>query len=256
MSELDTVGSKYYSPIKISERTGDILFWIISTISIIILFVDKSKYPNSVNMLKITLITLTIIFFIQGQIQRLYFFPRAEDKRRQELLSNSFGVMLTHEQTIGYYNNNQTDPLTRLAASIMESAFFTQEISKEMLVAQRLKTFGYIVIYIVAALNRSTDLEMLAVAAQALFGGEIVARWIRLEWLHRRSEQTFDNLNRLFSRNPDFRTEAAQSEALDLAIFYETTKSASSILLSSKIFSKRNAELSEEWRRIQSRLSL
>lgn len=256
MAKVDTVGDNYYRPLQLTEKAGGVLFWLVSVLSVAALFVDKASYPSAANTVQIALISCVVLFFIQGQVQRLYLFPRAEDKRRQELLSNSFGVTLTHEQTIGYYNNDQTSPIKRLAASVMESAFFTREISRKMLAGQRGKTGGYLAVYFIAALNRSTDLEFLAVAAQALFGGEVIARWLSMEWLRIRSEQAFDNLNRLFASRLAFTQTVAQSEALDLFTFYETTKSTAAILLSSTLFHKHNPKLTQEWEQIRNRLGI
>jgi len=256
VAKVDTVGKNYYDPLKHSELAGDTLFWIVSLLSVAALFIDKNAHPAMADTVQVTLIVLVILFFVQGQFQRLHLFPRAEDRRRQQLLSDSFGVTLTHEQTDGYYNNEQTHPIKRLAANVMESAFFTREISKMMLPVQRATSIGYIVIYLIAALNRSTDLGFLAIAAQALFGGEVLGRWLRLEWLHRRSEQAFDNFNRLFTARPPFTKPRAQSEALDLFSFYETTKATAAMLVSSRLFHKHNAKLTQQWEQIRSRLGL
>jgi len=171
MAIVDTISKKYYEPLKQFSKLSGWLFWAISCLSISSLFINKSKYSFIFDTIQIILIVLVIAFFFQGKIQRLYLFPRAEDKRRQQLLSDSFGVALTHEETVGYYNNDQTNPLMRLAASVMESAFFTNSITHIMLPAERTKTLGYIVLYVSIALYRSSDLAFLAVAAQALFGG-------------------------------------------------------------------------------------
>ena len=128
----------------------------------------------------------------------------------------------------------------------MESAFFTHEIVQKMLVGQRAKTLGYLAIYFVAALNRSTNLELLAVAAQAVFSGDIISRWLRMEWLRIRSEQVFDNLNRLFTGSQPFSRKVAQSQAINFFSFYETTKSTAAILLSSRLFNKHNESLSAD----------
>ncbi|WKW50422.1 hypothetical protein [Rhodomicrobium lacus] len=256
MANIDTIGENYYKPLLRAEIAGDVLFWLISILSIIALFVDKVSYPLAFDVVQIALIVGVILFFVQGQVQKLYLFPRAEDKRRQQLLSNSFGVALTHEETVGYYNNDQTDPIKRLAASVMESAFFTNAITLMMLPAERAKTFGYIMVYLVAVLNRSSDLAFLAIAAQALFGGEIVARWLRLEWLQFRSEQAFNNFNRLFVARPAFTKAVPQSEALDLFSFYESTKSTAAMLLSQKVFDQHNPRLTQEWERIRGNLGI
>lgn len=254
MAEVDTVAENYYKPLQRSENAGNVLFWVISILSITALFVDKEAYPLAADVVQIALIVCVILFFVQGQVQKLYLFPRAEDKRRQQLLSDSFGVPLTHEKTVGYYNNDQTNPIKRLGASVMESAFFTAAITRMMLPAERAKTFGYIVVYLLVVLNRSSDLAFLAVAAQALFGGEIVARWLRLEWLSYRSEQTFCNFNRLFVARPAFTEAVQQSEAIDLFSFYESTKSTAAMLLSQKVFEQNNPRLTQEWEQIRGKL--
>lgn len=256
MAKVDTVAKNYYKPLHRAEKAGNVLFWLISILSIVALFVDKALHPLAAGIVQIALTVCVILFFVQGQVQKLYLFPRAEDKRRQQLLSNSFSVTLTHEETVGYYNNDQTNPIKRLAASVMESAFFTNALTRMMLPWERAKTFGYIVVYLVAVLNRSSDLEFLAVAAQALFGGEIVARWLRLEWLRFRSEQVFDNFNRLFVARPSFTKTAPQSEALELFSFYESTKSTAAMLLSQKLFDQHNPRLTQEWEQIRGRLGI
>jgi hypothetical protein len=256
MPEVDTVAENYYKPVQRAEKAGDALFWLISILSVATLFIDKSSYSLASDMMQIALIVSVVVFFALEQVQRLYLFPRAEDTRRQQLLSNSFGVSLTHEETVGYYNNDQTNPIKRLAASVMESAFFTSEITRLMLPATRAKTFGYILIYIVAVLNRSSDLAFLAVAAQALFGGEVVARWLRLEWLRLRSERAFNNFNRLFAGRVAFTKAIAQSEALDLFSFYESTKSTAAMLLSQKLFDRYNPRLTQEWEKIRGTLGI
>jgi hypothetical protein len=256
MPKVDTVGDNYYKPLELAETIGGWLFWIVSALSILTLFVDKVAYSLVFDILQIVFLVFALLFFVQGQAQKMYFFPRAEDKRRQELLSNSFGVSLTNEETVGYYNNDQTNPLKRLAASIMESTFFTREIVRKMLIGQRAKILGYLVVYVVVISSRSTNLELLAMAAQVLFSEDIISRWLRMEWLRFRSEQVYENFHRLFSSNQSFSRVAAQSQAIDLFSFYETTKATAAILLSSPVFHLHNARLTQEWDQIRGRLGI
>lgn len=256
MSDLDTVGDNYYKPAQWINTLGSALFWLISILSIATLFVDRMAHPLTHHIIQISLIVLAMSFFTQGLTQKLYFIPRAEDKRRLELLSNSYGVALTHEETSGYYNNDQKNPLKRLAASVMESAYFTHKITGKMLVWQRTQTAGYIMIYLIAILNRSTNLELLAVAAQAIFSEEIIARWVRMEWLRSRSERVFDNLNLLFTSKQAFSRPETQSQVIDLLSLYETTKSTAATILSSNLFHKHNANLTAEWEQIRKRLGI
>jgi hypothetical protein len=69
------------------------------------------------------------VMFVLGLALRLHWTPRAEDERRRDFLSNAYGISLTHNQTTGYYNNNQTAPTRRVAANVMENSFFTRSIT-------------------------------------------------------------------------------------------------------------------------------
>lgn len=256
MPEVDTVGENYYKPLERAESVAGWLFWAVSILSIAALLVDRATYPVAYDAIQIGFVVCVLLFFVLGQAQKLYFFPRAEDARRREFLQNSFDVPLTDEETVGYYNNEQTNPLKRLAASTMESAYFTSNISRKMLVWQRAMTLGYVSLYLVAILYRSTDLEVLAVLAQVLFSEDLLSRWIRLEWLRNRSEKVFDSLNMMFVARPAFSGPVAQSQAIDLFSFYESTKSTAAILLSSCLFHKHNTKLTAKWERIRQKLHL
>lgn len=256
MPEIDTVGEHYYRPLERAERVGGWLFWAVSILSIAALLVNRADHPVAYDAIQIGFVVCVLIFFVLGQAQKLYFFPRAEDARRRELLQNSFDVPLTTDVTVGYYNNEQTNPIKRLAASTMESAYFTSNISRKMLVGQRALTLGYLCLYLVAVLNRSTDLEVLAVLAQVFFSEDIISRWIRLEWLRNRSEKVFDSLNAMFVAKPAFSRSVAQSQAVDLFSFYEGTKSTAAIVLSSSLFHKQNSDLTAKWEQIRQKIVL
>ncbi|MDH6273767.1 hypothetical protein GUK36_29725 [Rhizobium leguminosarum] len=256
MPKVDTVGKNYYDPLAQMDAIGGWLFWAISLLSIAVLFVDKAAYPIVHMALQIVFLIFALLFFLHGQIQNIYLFPRAEDTRRQETLSNSFNVTLTHEETVGYFNNDQTSPLRRLAANAMESAFFTRAIVRKMLRTERITTVGYLVIWFALMAYRSTDLELLGVAAQALFSGEIIGRLIRLEWLRIRTEQLFDNFNRMFAGGQSISKPIIQAQVVEFFTFYETTKSTAGILLSSKIFHENNKAWTAEWEQIRARLGI
>lgn len=254
MSELDTVGGKFYKPLERVNIVGNWLFWIVAMISFVVLHVDSTACPTRSEYLQVAFLIFAMAYFLQGQIQRLYFFPRAEDARRQELLSNSFGIALTHEETVGYYNNSYSDPIKRLAASSMESAFFTHAIVRKMLMIRRTVTIGYIVAYLVALSSRSTEIGVLTVAAQVLFSEQMISQWLRMEWLRARSEQVFDKYNRLFAWSDTSWKPVGQAQAIEYFAYYETTKSTAAVLLSSRIFHRYNSSLTEDWERIRARV--
>lgn len=256
MPNVDTVSNNYYAPLATMNTIGGWLFWAISTMSIVTLFVDKATYSLSSIVLQIVFLVFALLFFVHGQVQNMYLFPRAEDARRKEALANSFNVVLTHEETVGYYNNDQTNPLRRLAANSMESVFFTHNILRKMLRSQRITTLVYVVVWIAAFAYPSTDLEVIGVAAQAIFSGEIVGRLVRMEWLRMRCEHLFNDFNRLFNGGKGATKLITQAQIIELFASYETTKSTAAILLSTKIFNEQTPALTAEWKRIRSRLGI
>lgn len=256
MPKVDTVSKNYYAPLALMDTIGSWLFWAISFLSIVTLLVDKASYPEASIALQILFLIAALSFFVHGQIQSFYFFPRAEDARRQEALSNSFSVPLSHEETVGYYNNDQTNPLRRLAANSMESVFFTRAIVRKMLLRQRITTGLYVLAWVAAMAYPSTNLEVIGVAAQAIFSAEIVGRLVRMEWLRMRCEHLFNDFNRLFNGGKGATKPITQAQIIELFTYYETTKSTAAILLCSKIFDKQNPSLTAEWDRIRARLGV
>jgi len=112
--KIDPIRTRYYHPLEQAEAYSDGLFWIVAVFSISALALERARYPAIYDVVQGGFILGVLGLFFLGQGVRLYWTPRAEDKRRQDLLSNSFAVAITHEQTTGYYNNEQTNPLRRL----------------------------------------------------------------------------------------------------------------------------------------------
>lgn len=163
---------------------------------------------------------------------------------------------LTHDPSQGYYNNDQTNPFRRLAASTMESAFFTAAITRDMLLVERIKILLYLGLWIVAALIRNTDLSIISVAAQIVFGEQTLSKWLRMEWLRSRSEAVYEHLHDLFAANKAGSSPILQAHALAYYSEYETSKATANVLLSPRVFTKRNPELTAEWDRIRASLKI
>jgi hypothetical protein len=67
--------------------------------------------------------------------------------------------------------------------------------------------------------------------AQIVFSEQVASRWLRLEWLRRECERTFDDVYRQFQTKGQM--EAFSIEALGR---YEIAKATAAISLSSRIF--------------------
>jgi hypothetical protein len=255
-SKIDPIRTRYYRPLEIAESSSDWLFLLVAALSILALAVERITYPRLYDLVQGAFVVGVLALFFLGLGVRLYWTPRADDKRRQNLLSNSFAVALTHEQTSGYYNNDQTNPLRRLCASLLENSFFSKNVTLKMAHGERIRVAVYALIWIVALLNRATDLALAAAMAQAVFSEQIISRWVRLEWLRMRFERTYEHLYRLVQTTTNFNKEEFRVRVLEAFGEYETGKGYGGITLSAKIFERLNPSLSLEWAEIRKTLNI
>ena len=133
----DPLNEKYFVPLEHVDKISTVLFYTVAVLSVIVLFVDSKQHAKLNDGLNVAFFILTLILFALGLASRLYFAPRAEDARRQEFFATAFGVALTHERTVGYYNNAETEPVRRAAAQTLENAFFSKAIALTMLHRER-----------------------------------------------------------------------------------------------------------------------
>lgn len=254
--KLDPIRARYYRPLELAEAFSDGLFWVVAILSIGALAVERSTNPKLYDLVQGAFVIGVLGVFFLGQGIRLYWTPRAEDKRRQDLLSNSFAVAITHEQTSGYYNNEQTNPVRRLSASILENSFFSKNIALKMAHRERVRMVFYAAVWLIALLNRSTDLALGAAMAQAIFSEQIIAKWIRLEWLRMRFERVHEGMYRLIQTTTNFNKDAFRVRVLEAFGEYETSKGYGGITLSAKLFEQLNPSLSIEWSQIRQALKI
>ena len=223
-------------------------------LSVASLLVEKQAHPIAYDWILIFFAVAVAALFTIGLVSRLYLTPRAEDKRRQDFFTSACGVSLTHEKTDGYYNNDFTEPIKRMAAQVLENSHFSKAISLRMARAERIKVIIYAVTWLICVLNRQTDLGIVVAASQAVFSEQVVSKWLRLEWLRIRFEKTYDDVYKLFNSKPAARQFNAMT--LESLGMYETAKANAAITLSSKTFELMNAELSAEWDQVKAGLNI
>lgn len=250
----DPIGDEYYKPLRIAEAWTERLFYLTALLSFAILVVDKSEIPIIYDLAQGSFILFVITVFSIGLVVRLYLKPRAEDMRRKDLLSKASGFPLTHIKTQGYYNNDEQTSIRFLGASIMESSYFSARILLMMVRYERIKIATYVLLFVIALLNRRTDLALAATAAVAIFSEQILSQWIRMEWLRSRCESSYDSLYGLFQNMP--KKELFEAKVLELIFIYETSKANASITFSDRIFQKNNEKLSSEWNEIKKSLKI
>lgn len=254
MSRSDPIRTSYYDAVELADKISDGLFYVGAVLSFATLFLDREMHPDSYNTVLIAFGVAVLALFVIGLISRLYLMPRAEDKRRQDFFSNAFSVNLIHQKTDGYYNNDFTDPIKRMAAQVLENSFFSKSITLRMATWERTKIGVYVMLWLICLINRRTDLGVVVAASQAVFSEQVLAKWFRLEWLRMRFEKTFDDVYKIFqSQAPVVEFNAMMLDALSM---YETAKANAAVTLSSKIFEKLNPTLSAEWNMIKAALKI
>lgn len=253
MSRSDPIRVNYFDALEKTERVADGLFYAAAALSIISLFVDKSTPILYDVVLTVFAITVLGLFGV-GLAVRLYLTPRAEDGRRRDFFSSACGVNLSHQQTDGYYNNEFTDPIRRMAAQVFENSHFSKAIARRMARTERIKFGVYAALWLACLIYRRMDIGIVVAASQAVFSEQVVSKLARLEWLRARFETTYETMYNLFQSKPA----KAQFSAitLDTLSMYETAKSNAAVTLSSKLFGEMNDELSKEWEQIKAVLKM
>lgn len=255
-TKIDQIRQRYYRPLEVAEAYSGWLFYGVAALSISALAVDRGVSPDLYDFTQGAFVLGVLALFLIGLGVRLYWTPRADDKRRQDLLSNSFAVAITHEQTSGYYNNEQTNPLRRLCVSLLENSFFSKNIALIMARNERIRVVLYAIVWLVALLNRSTDLALTAAMAQAIFSEQIISRWIRLEWLRMRFERVYEHLYRLVQNTTNFNKDEFRARVIEAFGEYETGKGYGGITLSARVFDQHNDSFSKEWTQIRQTLKV
>lgn len=249
----DPIRDRYYRPWEISETVSTWLFWIAAGLSFAALYVDRATYPRGYGFVLVVFVVVVAAFFVAGLANRLYFAPRAEEARRQEFVSNAYGISLTHERTVGYYNNEEKEPDKRLALCVLENAFFTKAVLRSMAPWVRLRTAAYLGLWIAAAAWRDTPLDWIVISAQVLFSEELLSKWLRLEWYRMKAEATYSTTSKVLRSAPaPDRLKAIAAEAF---ANYESVKSVAGVLLSKDSFEKENAGLTAEWDHVRASLA-
>jgi hypothetical protein len=250
----DPIKRKFYDPIEKSEKYLGLIFWLSVVLSFVIPLCNKASYPDLYNILQITFCVAVFLLFALDMFIRLYLKPRADDMRLKDFLSHAFLIPLSHDQTEAYYNNNETAPIRKLAAQLLENSLHSKSTALEMAKRMRFTTLAYVVVFIIIIVNRSTDLEIITIAAQVIFGQHIISTLLRIEWTRNRYERVYEDVYNLFQFNPA--KENFEIKTLEALTKYETTKANGGVLLSSKIFDSNNEKVSKDWNNLKSKLNI
>lgn len=250
----DPVGDVYYSRVASADKASDLLFYIGAVLSLAVLFIEKDVHPEAYRLVNFLFALAVLGLFVLGAVLRLYLTPRAEHKRRLDFFSSALGIKLTHEISVKYYNNAETDPIRRTAAQLLENLHFTKEITLMMLRWERTKVAAYSAIWIGCLLWQRSDLGLVVAISQAIFSEQVLARYLRMEWLRATCERLYDETYQSFASHGD--ADAFRALTLNAVVAYEAAKAIAATPLTSVIFHRENARLSADWERIKQSLAL
>lgn len=256
MEKSDPVGPEFYVPLGGAERISTVSFYAAAALSIAVLLIDKTIHPEIHAIAQATFAVSVIALFVSGIVIRTYFAARAHSSRMADFVSNAFSVPLVAQPSQGYYTTDAADPFIRMGASVLENSLFTKSIVRKMLRFERSRIAVYALIWFWAAFNRTTDLELLTVAAQVLFSEQIISRWVRMEWLRSRVERLYDDVYALIQSTTNFDSKEFRARVIEAVIRYETSKAQAGLSLSSRIFNRLNAGLSSQWEATASQLGI
>lgn len=254
MSRSDPIRTDYYSAVQTAETVSNALFYVNALLSCATLLVDQKKQPDLYDLVLLVFSLSVVAMFTIGLILRLYLTPRAEDRRRQDFFGRAYNVSLLHKATDGYYNNDAKEPIKRIAVQTLENSHFSKAIALRMVHWERGRVGLYLLIWLVLLHYRRTDLGWIVIASQVVFSEQIVSKWARLEWLHRRCEKTFDSLYRVMQSKQLLAQRDAQ--IMEYMLAYETAKANAGVTMSSKYFDEMNSDLSAEWDKIRTGIGL
>ena len=247
--KIDPIRENFYGPLERADRISDLLFYLATFLSTSTLVFLKDHNERAANGVSVVFGVVAVASFSLSLAIRLYFMPRAEECRRNDLASNAFGAPLQTEQTDGYYNNGENPSFRRLAGILAENSFFSKSVTQQMFNWERGKTAVSVSLFLLLIFYRDTGIDWVVIAAQFITSEQVVSKCFRLEWLRNRFERTYCETFMLLTLCRE-ETPAFKAKVFVLALNYESAKANAAVLLSGKIFNNLNEKLTHEWETI------
>lgn len=246
----------YYKPIEETEFLSSVLFCASAALSVVVLYSRHIPFQSMQDVPMLLFAGCVVVHLVLTLYLKFYLIPIAEGRRRKQLLTNSFDVPLTSEQTRAYYNNPLAPSIRRLGANVLENSFFAKAVCGEMAVRERVKVLIYFIVWFFAALWPGTPLDMLVIVTQTVFSGEILARLVSIEVLRHRNEVLYGELYTEFLHKVDFNSSTGTACILDAFATYEAAKASAALKQSTRIFTALNPDLTRQWKEITEQLGM
>ncbi|WP_303966507.1 hypothetical protein [Sporosarcina ureae] len=248
---------RHYKIIDKLNTTTSTLFWVNAVLSISVFFVGEYLTAKTILLFLFTITTLS--YFLIDNYLSIFKIPQVEDRRRVHLLTNSFNVPLDNERTNMYYNNDIEPSLLKLGANIFENSLFAERVTHEMAKRERIKVGIFVIVFVIAIMLRTTDIELISILAQTLFASTLIPAYLRLEVLHYKNKAISDCLHDIFffhNQGTINENDRLSAKLLDCFVKYESAKAYSGVKQDSNIFHKINPQVTQEWEKMKRDLNI
>lgn len=234
------------------KQAGSWLFTLNTFLSFGLIFLKDAK----VAQFFVALLCLLVIGSVLVSIRLRCLINDGNTAQRTAQFADAFGVACEHPVRDGYYNSALGPGLRRLLATTCESAGLTKEILREMVTAEFFKIVGFGIVFIAYVSYWKTDSNVVTVAAQALFSGELAGSLYAMMRYSAKAQRAHDALINLFRTSANLDDSHASAIGLSAHVDYECAKEEAAILLDSKIYQKLNPAYTERWNRLRTEFKI
>lgn len=245
-----------YDQIRNLEKGAFLLLILTSILIISIWALEKfydtetnTKFTNLKEIAKVISYVTMVGYLIINLIAKILFHT-AENRKRNDLIDNSFGTKYSDENTEGYYNNDETENgIKKLALNSYESSFHTENTLKAM-VNKDLIILVIVSIPFFLSIFSKGGSDIVRLLFEISIPVTLLSQFIVLliyyfnvMAINERFKIEFTNIGTSSLNEKDI------PKLLIPIMEYYSIKSWANTNLDSKIFKKYNAKISENWKR-------
>lgn len=248
-----------FNKINILTKISSFLFWTIFILTFFPLLlesiVDISMYIDLLNIINI--ISICFLFSLDIIIEYVLI-PIANNKRIDDFIDNSLGSNFSQKNSIGYYDNENTDyGLYKVAVNLFQNCFFTKSLLSKSYINKIVLPIIFIIILIFSTYTGFKNNPFTLTILQTLLSVNVLGNLIKYLILLIKLNSIVDNLNSLFQNN-NFKANLIQYESHIYRYWlkYETLISKINPDISSNTFEKLNTPLTKEWDKIKLKLKI
>ncbi len=238
---------------------GRVIFWVIFifSLSTIILKDFCTKY-NLFDFIYLLNIVCLVLFFMIEIINDFIIIPKADDKRRDDFIDNSFNSFFSTTNSIDYFDNDKiSHGLYKASVNLFQNCFYSYSLIKKTTILRTIIPLIVFISMIIFSYSGFKENPLALVILQVFFSANILGLLIKHLILITRLSTIQNSWITLFQNN-DLKsdTNKYQSHIYKYWLQYEVLISKINIGVSNKVFSKFNQSLTTEWNNMKTRYNI